>query len=348
MTQLRLQLREAAERDARRGPLRRAAHGARWDGSRPLAIAAAVAAMIAALALVVLPYLRGDEPLPAGRDLRIAADTQLLQTGGWVLPAYGSVWLADPGAGEIVRVDPDTRAPGLRIPVGGEAGLGAADGLALGRRRRRAAADRSGRREGDRAAGPRPRGPGRADRRRRHRLARRRAPPPPRRSGPDADRPHRAHRPRQLPRQRIRRRPGRALRPARERQDRGLPRGHGRPVGGMRLQQPGELAEYSAGGLVLLTGRHRHDRPRDRRPGLDPPARRRARQRRPRGRRHDAVGARQRRRGGRTGCGGSTRSTAGCSARSTSPGFGAAGLTTVGEDAWIVTPGGQLIVVAAS
>jgi sugar lactone lactonase YvrE len=128
VTQLRLQLREAAERDNRRGPLRRAAHRARWDGGGPLALAAAAAALIAALAVVVLPYLRGDEPLPAGRDLRIAADTQLLQTGGWVQPAYGSVWIADPGAGEIVRVDPDTREPGLRIPVGGEAGLGAADG----------------------------------------------------------------------------------------------------------------------------------------------------------------------------------------------------------------------------
>ena len=30
------------------------------------------------------------------------------------------------------------------------------------------------------------------------------------------------------------------------------------------------------------------------------------------------------------------------------PGFGAAGMATVGADAWIVTPGGQLIVVAAS
>jgi sugar lactone lactonase YvrE len=128
VTQLRLQLRDAAERDARRGPLRRAAHRARWDGGRPLALAAAAAALIAALAVVVLPYLRGDEPLPAGRDLRIAADTQLLRTGGWVLPAYGSVWMADPGVGEIVRVDPDTREPGLRIPVGGDAGLGAAEG----------------------------------------------------------------------------------------------------------------------------------------------------------------------------------------------------------------------------
>ena len=30
------------------------------------------------------------------------------------------------------------------------------------------------------------------------------------------------------------------------------------------------------------------------------------------------------------------------------PGFGAAGMATVGADAWVVTPGGQLIVVAAS
>jgi len=41
---------------------------------------------------------------------------------------YGSVWAADAGAGEIARVDPDTRAIGTRIPVGGEAGLGAAAG----------------------------------------------------------------------------------------------------------------------------------------------------------------------------------------------------------------------------
>jgi hypothetical protein len=128
VTQLRLQLRDAADREARRGPIRRAWRALRWDVSRPVLAATAAVALAAVLALVAIPYLRSDERLPAGRDLRIGADTQLLRTGGWLLPAYGSVWAADTGAGEIVRVDPDTRAIGTRIPVAGEAGLGAAAG----------------------------------------------------------------------------------------------------------------------------------------------------------------------------------------------------------------------------
>ena len=128
VTRLRLQLRDAADRDARRSPPGRLWQTLRWDVSRPALAVAGALALAAVLALVAVPYLRSDERLPAGRDLRITADTQLLRAGGWLLPAYGSVWAGDTGAGAIVRVDPGTRAIGTRIPVGGEAGLGAAAG----------------------------------------------------------------------------------------------------------------------------------------------------------------------------------------------------------------------------
>jgi hypothetical protein len=128
VTQLRLQLRDAADREARRGPLRRLWQALRWDASRPAIAGMAIAAAVALLALVAIPYLRSDETLPAGRDLRLTADTQPFESGGWLLPAFGSVWASDPAAGEIVHLDRDSRATGRRIPVGGEAGLGAAAG----------------------------------------------------------------------------------------------------------------------------------------------------------------------------------------------------------------------------
>jgi len=65
VTQLRLQLRDAADREARRGPLGRLWQALRWDASRPAIAGMAVAAVVALLALVAIPYLRSDETLPA-------------------------------------------------------------------------------------------------------------------------------------------------------------------------------------------------------------------------------------------------------------------------------------------
>ena len=76
MTQLRLQLRDAADREARLGSLGRLWRTLRWDASRPALAATAAVAVVALFTLVALPFLRSDETLPAGRDLRIAAHTE--------------------------------------------------------------------------------------------------------------------------------------------------------------------------------------------------------------------------------------------------------------------------------
>jgi outer membrane protein assembly factor BamB len=126
VTQLKLQLRDAAEREAHRGPVRRAAHALRWD-ARPVLIAAAAAAVVAALALVAIPFLRNDATEPAGRDLRVVAHVPLVERGSWVQAAFGAVWAVDPGANEIVRVDPRSREVDAHVAVGGEASMSAGE-----------------------------------------------------------------------------------------------------------------------------------------------------------------------------------------------------------------------------
>ena len=122
VTQLRLQLREAAERDARRGRVRRLAHSLRWDAARPASVVAAGLVAVAALALVVLPYLRADQPAPAGRDLQVVAHGDLVSRGGGLTVAGGAVWASDLDTGEILRIDPRSRAVQARVQAGVQAG----------------------------------------------------------------------------------------------------------------------------------------------------------------------------------------------------------------------------------
>jgi outer membrane protein assembly factor BamB len=119
VTQLRLQLREAAEREARRGPARRLARRASsqqlW---RPALALAALA--LAALALVsAVDGLHHRRATPAHRGLHVLQRQQLLNTGGSIAPAFGSVWAEDSTTGELLRVDPRTRAVRARVKVSG-------------------------------------------------------------------------------------------------------------------------------------------------------------------------------------------------------------------------------------
>jgi outer membrane protein assembly factor BamB len=112
VTRLQLQLREAAEREAGRG---RAARGAR-DALRSPALAAAIAAAALVLAIATGALLLRDDATVAGP--RVVERLSLTGNGERILPAFGAVWIADPVAGDIVRVDPDRRAVTARVEIG--------------------------------------------------------------------------------------------------------------------------------------------------------------------------------------------------------------------------------------
>ena len=119
VTQLRLQLREAALREERRGPVARRTVRARrmLPGPAPVAVALAVALLALAVALGALA-LRG-EPEPA--RLKVIGSYRVGAGLSALAPGFGSVWTADPVRGEILRIDPASRRVVARIPVRGEA-----------------------------------------------------------------------------------------------------------------------------------------------------------------------------------------------------------------------------------
>jgi PQQ-like domain len=126
VTELRLQLREAALREERRAPVRRRVAHARRRLPGPAPVAAALAVALLALAVAVgVVALRGDkqpaEPKVVG-TYPVASSLSRLAT------ASGAVWTADPIRGEILRIDPATRRVAARIPVGAEASVGAGAG----------------------------------------------------------------------------------------------------------------------------------------------------------------------------------------------------------------------------
>jgi streptogramin lyase len=115
VTRLQLQLREAAEREAHGGALGHALRGARWRLGSP-ALAGAVAALALLLAIGAGALLLRDDTVPAGPH--VVATLDLTDNPEQLIPAFGAVWIADPVAGEVVRVDPERRAVTARISVG--------------------------------------------------------------------------------------------------------------------------------------------------------------------------------------------------------------------------------------
>jgi hypothetical protein len=115
VTRLQLQLRDAAEREARAGGFGRAFRGARRRMSSP-ALATGLAALLAALAVAAGALLLRGEPEPAGPH--VVARLELTGNPEQIVSAFGSLWIGDPVAGEVVRVDPATRRVLARIPVG--------------------------------------------------------------------------------------------------------------------------------------------------------------------------------------------------------------------------------------
>jgi hypothetical protein len=115
VTRLQLQLRDAAERETRSGALGHALHRMRPRLLSP-AVAGGLAALLVAIAVVAGALLMRDEPEPAGPQ--VVAKLHLTGNPEGIVSAFGSLWISDPVAGDVVRVDPETRRVLARISVG--------------------------------------------------------------------------------------------------------------------------------------------------------------------------------------------------------------------------------------
>src|SRR5689334_16103511 len=114
-TRLQLQLREAAERDARRGRLARARR--EIPARRVLAGLAVAAALVVAVVLAV-GALHQERPAATPAGLRVIADRPLVDQGGSLAASAGAVWATDPSSGRLLRLDPATSEVRARISVG--------------------------------------------------------------------------------------------------------------------------------------------------------------------------------------------------------------------------------------
>jgi hypothetical protein len=101
VTTLRLQLREAAEREARRGPLRRAV-----PRPHPPALAAALAAAAAVVA-IALGTLSGPQPPTTTTAPHVVARFAIADKGGALSTGFGSLWTYDAVSGDVLRLDAD-------------------------------------------------------------------------------------------------------------------------------------------------------------------------------------------------------------------------------------------------
>lgn len=119
VTQLRLQLREAALREERRAPFAQRVVRARRHLPGPAPMAAALAVALLALVVALGAVALRGEPEPSAPKV---IGTYPVASGLSALaPGFGAVWTADPIRGEVLRIDPATRRVAARIPVPGEA-----------------------------------------------------------------------------------------------------------------------------------------------------------------------------------------------------------------------------------
>ena len=129
---LRLELREAAEREAERGRAGRAVAGGRstLGVTRRSFVPAAAAAMATLLALAVAAVFltRSGSEREAVRPPDVLARVALGDSLGRTVGAYGSIWVADTGPDRLLRVDPDSRRVTVRFPVEGDVAMAPAGG----------------------------------------------------------------------------------------------------------------------------------------------------------------------------------------------------------------------------
>jgi hypothetical protein len=128
---LRWQLREAAERDQRRGRLARLVTGGRpllaSIGRAALPAGAVVATVAAAIVVAAFFITTGTEPRAVAPP-KVVAELTVADTLSYTVAAYGAVWMNDTSREELLRVDPDSRRVTARLPVSGEVALAAGAG----------------------------------------------------------------------------------------------------------------------------------------------------------------------------------------------------------------------------
>jgi PQQ-like domain len=119
-TRLRLVLREAAEREAERGRAGRAVARSRsaWAVTRRSFVPAAAAVLATVLAVAVATVLltRSGPEREAVQPPEVVARFTLGESPGGTLGAYGSFWVADKGPDRLLRIDPDSRRVTARFP----------------------------------------------------------------------------------------------------------------------------------------------------------------------------------------------------------------------------------------
>jgi hypothetical protein len=125
---LRTELREAAEREQRRGVLARCAAAARALAppiGQSLSMALAVATVVLiAVAAVTLISRTGHHSVARPK---VVAHLKMGESLGSPIAAYGSIWLSD-GRDALLRIDPNSRAVTARLPVRGDATAAAGAG----------------------------------------------------------------------------------------------------------------------------------------------------------------------------------------------------------------------------
>jgi hypothetical protein len=130
-TRLRLQLREAALREERRGRLGRRLAAVRprlWPLSLGPVAATAAVLLVLVVAVGLVTTLRPETAAPPPGP-RIVADVAVAEAlGGSAQAGFGSVWLSASNEGRLLRVDPRTRKVTARIPAGSEVALAVGDG----------------------------------------------------------------------------------------------------------------------------------------------------------------------------------------------------------------------------
>ena len=127
---LRAELRQAAERERRRGALARFTSAVRalapTIGQSALAVAVTAAAVVlTAIAAIALISRSEQRHLAAPK---VVANVTLGESLGSPVAAYGSVWITDPSRHVLLRIDPDSRAVTARVPVRGDASVAAGAG----------------------------------------------------------------------------------------------------------------------------------------------------------------------------------------------------------------------------
>jgi hypothetical protein len=118
-TRLQLQLREAALRDERRGPLGRRLAGLRLGMPGPALVTAAALAAAVVVAVVLAGGIRWGGEHPVARP-KVVANFPLADNLGQLTAGFGSVWAADTKNLDVLRVDPRTHKVTARIHTGGD------------------------------------------------------------------------------------------------------------------------------------------------------------------------------------------------------------------------------------